>query len=103
VAKLVRSGKQVIVVTSGAVGLGRQKLHRQSFFRQSVADLMASRREYVTSSFTNRPAIVNITFSFCSTSAVPLAPEMVSYKSACAAAGQLGIVVRYWRFIFLAD
>jgi glutamate 5-kinase len=101
VAKLVRSGKQVIVVTSGAVGLGRKKLHRQSFFRQSVADLMASRTECVNCSFYEPPC--HCLPFICRSSAVPLAPEMVSYKSACAAAGQLGIVVRYWRFIFLAD
>jgi delta-1-pyrroline-5-carboxylate synthetase len=39
-AKLVRAGKEVLVVTSGAVGVGRQRLRKQAFFRQSMSDLL---------------------------------------------------------------
>lgn len=45
-AKLVRSGKEVLIVTSGAVGVGRQRLRRQALLRQSMSDLI-SQKEYV--------------------------------------------------------
>ena len=43
-AGLVRNGKEVIIVTSGAVGVGRQRLRKQAILRQSMSDLI-SRRE----------------------------------------------------------
>lgn len=45
-AKLVREGKEVLIVTSGAVGVGRQKLSKQAILRRSMSDLIIQ-REYV--------------------------------------------------------
>jgi glutamate 5-kinase len=42
-AKLVRSGKEVLIVTSGAVGVGRQRLRRQALLRQSMSDLISQK------------------------------------------------------------
>lgn len=75
-AKLVRAGKEVIIVTSGAVGVGRQRLQRQALLKQSLSDVMLQR-------------------SSQSSSAVPSQNSKVSYNSACAAAGQLGLMSLY--------
>ena len=40
-SKLVREGKEVLVVTSGAVGVGRQRLRKQSLLRQSLSDVIS--------------------------------------------------------------
>jgi glutamate 5-kinase len=37
---LVRDGKEVIIVTSGAVGFGRQRLKKQAIMRQSLYDVL---------------------------------------------------------------
>ena len=45
-AALVRAGKEVLIVTSGAVGVGRQRLRKQAILRQSMSDLI-SQKPYV--------------------------------------------------------
>lgn len=72
-SRLVREGKEVLIVTSGAVGVGRQRLRRQALMRQSMAD-MISQKDPVQP-LANAPA--------------------KSYSSACAAAGQLGLMSLY--------
>lgn len=53
-AKLVREGKEVLIVTSGAVGVGRQRLSKQSVLRRSMSELLTQRelridqQEYVS-------------------------------------------------------
>lgn len=37
----MRSGKEVLIVTSGAVGVGRQRLRRQALLRQSMSELIS--------------------------------------------------------------
>lgn len=42
-AQLVREGKEVLIVTSGAVGVGRQRLRKQALLRQSMSDLISQK------------------------------------------------------------
>eukprot|EP00596_Hydrurales_sp_CCMP1899_P005054 CAMPEP_0119049416 /NCGR_PEP_ID=MMETSP1177-20130426/64586_1 /TAXON_ID=2985 /ORGANISM="Ochromonas sp, Strain CCMP1899" /LENGTH=735 /DNA_ID=CAMNT_0007026623 /DNA_START=13 /DNA_END=2217 /DNA_ORIENTATION=- len=79
VAELVRQGKEVIIVTSGAVGVGRQKLRKQQILRQSMSDLM-THKELSVSGAAN---------------GVPHDYETMSYNCACSAAGQLGLMSLY--------
>eukprot|EP00602_Paraphysomonas_sp_CaronLab_P000444 CAMPEP_0185018868 /NCGR_PEP_ID=MMETSP1103-20130426/1548_1 /TAXON_ID=36769 /ORGANISM="Paraphysomonas bandaiensis, Strain Caron Lab Isolate" /LENGTH=719 /DNA_ID=CAMNT_0027548899 /DNA_START=78 /DNA_END=2234 /DNA_ORIENTATION=- len=68
-ADLVRAGKEVIIVTSGAVGVGKQKLRYQGMNRASGKCFKA----------------INEADFLC--------PK--SYNAACAAAGQLGLMSLY--------
>jgi len=45
-SKLVKQGKEVIVVTSGAVGVGKQILKKQAILKHTVLDVLTS-KEYV--------------------------------------------------------
>jgi delta-1-pyrroline-5-carboxylate synthetase len=42
-AKLSREGKEVMIVTSGAVGVGRQRLKKQAMLRQSLSDMITQK------------------------------------------------------------
>jgi delta-1-pyrroline-5-carboxylate synthetase len=85
-AHLVREGKEVLIVTSGAVGVGRQRLRRQALLRQSMSDLISQKS----------PALHNGgSSSSHNLSEIPLDMDKVSYNSACAAAGQLGLMSLY--------
>jgi len=77
-ARLVHQGKEVMIVTSGAVGVGRQRLAKQAILRRSMSDLIVQRD----------PSLF---------SAVPSAANTppLTYNSACAAAGQLGLMSLY--------
>lgn len=79
VAELVRQGKEVIIVTSGAVGVGKQKLRKQQLLRQSMSDLMTHKELSETGS----------------ANGVPQDFEQMSYNCACSAAGQLGLMSLY--------
>mmetsp|Transcript_13803 Transcript_13803/g.23023 ORF Transcript_13803/g.23023 Transcript_13803/m.23023 type:complete len:772 (+) Transcript_13803:20-2335(+) len=72
-ARLRQEGKEVIIVTSGAVGVGKQKLSRQGIMTRSVSDLLG-RKEGANA---------------------PSQKGLVAYNSACAAAGQLGLMALY--------
>eukprot|EP01038_Epipyxis_sp_PR26KG_P006792 gene6792-9305_t len=76
-AHLVREGKEVLIVTSGAVGVGRQRLSKQATLRRSMSDLIMQKEP-----------MQNVV-------GVPTANGKVSYNSACAAAGQLGLMSLY--------
>eukprot|EP01035_Chromulina_nebulosa_P055606 gene55606-76199_t len=80
-AKLVREGKEVLIVTSGAVGVGRQRLSKQSVLRRSMFDLLSQR---------DLPAVTQDRVN-----GIPSEKEKASYSSACAAAGQLGLMSLY--------
>jgi delta-1-pyrroline-5-carboxylate synthetase len=41
---LVRQGKEVLIVTSGAVGIGRQKLKKQAMLQQSMSDILSPKK-----------------------------------------------------------
>lgn len=41
---LVRQGKEVLIVTSGAVGIGRQKLKKQGMLQQSMSDILSPKK-----------------------------------------------------------
>jgi len=71
-ARLVHQGKEVIIVTSGAVGVGRQRLAKQALLKRSMSDLITQRDPVVSGGLPNK-----------------------SYNSACAAAGQLGLMSLY--------
>ena len=71
IADLVGAGKQVLFVSSGAVGVGRNVLSRQALSSAPMADHMSGRAHSAAS--TPRPA----------------------YSAACAAAGQLGLMSLY--------
>ena len=75
-ARLVHQGKEVMIVTSGAVGVGRQRLSKQSVLKKSMSDLISQRDSTVSKS-------------------IPTEKGKVSYNSACAAAGQLGLMSLY--------
>jgi delta-1-pyrroline-5-carboxylate synthetase len=79
-ARLSRQGKEVLIVTSGAVGVGKQMLRRQALLRQSMTDLF-SQKDPV-----NPLAAVGD---------ATLSSGLKSYNSACAAAGQLGLMSLY--------
>ena len=79
-AKLVREGKEVMIVTSGSVGFGRQKLRKQALMKQSMSDLMSQK------DVNPNPTALNV---------VPSTNFKVSYSSACAAAGQMGLMSLY--------
>jgi len=74
-AKLARAGKEVLIVSSGAVGIGRRKLHNQFMARQSLTDVLRKGASGI-------PSIVD-------------PHTRISYNSACAAAGQMGLVSLY--------
>ena len=74
-AQLVRDGKEVLIVTSGAVGVGRQRLRKQQLLRQSVSDIITTNGAQSPQHHSN--------------------DKTVSYSSACAAAGQLGLMSLY--------
>ncbi|KAJ1392312.1 hypothetical protein B484DRAFT_473254 [Ochromonadaceae sp. CCMP2298] len=44
-ARLRQDGKDVIIVTSGAVGVGKQRLSRQGIMRKTVSDLLTQKKE----------------------------------------------------------
>eukprot|EP00981_Chlorochromonas_danica_P009947 scaffold2913_cov181-Ochromonas_danica.AAC.41 len=69
-ARLVQQGKEVIVVTSGAVGVGRQRLAKQAILHRSMSDLLVKR---------DSSALIG----------------GKAYSSASAAAGQLGLMSLY--------
>lgn len=79
-AKLVRAGKEVLIVSSGAVGIGRRKLRNQLLSRQSLSDVIRSGHSPTGSGL---PAIMQS------------GSGNISYNSACAAAGQMGLVSLY--------
>ena len=74
-AKLIREGKEVLIITSGAVGVGRQKMKRQATLRQSMHDFMIDKKENAEEETAKQ--------------------SKVSYSSACAAAGQMGLMSLY--------
>ncbi len=76
-AELVRAGKEVLIVTSGAVGVGKQRLRKQSMLRQSMSDILSQKNG--ASNPTN----------------IPIANGKVSFSSACAAAGQVALMQLY--------
>lgn len=80
-AKLVREGKEILLVSSGAVGIGKQKLAKQALLQQSMGDIIQLKG--------------STSDAHLSAENVPPQKSMVSYKSACAAAGQLGIMSLY--------
>jgi delta-1-pyrroline-5-carboxylate synthetase len=69
--KLQKAGKEVLIVTSGAVGVGRRRLRKQGMLKQSMSDLISLENNQTG------------------------AAVSVSYNSACAAAGQLGLMSLY--------
>ena len=77
-ANLVRQGKEVLIVTSGAVGVGRQRLKKQAMLRQSMSEILSQK-----------------TAAELSLSSIPSENGKVSYNSACAAAGQIGLMSLY--------
>jgi len=100
-AQLVRSGKEVLIVTSGAVGVGRQRLKKQSILKQSMSELIAQ-KEYVrqfgrVGDHVHDPhSLTPVSLHSPSSTVDTLtAREKVSYNSACAAAGQLGLMSLY--------
>jgi glutamate 5-kinase len=42
-ARLVHQGKEVLIVTSGAVGVGRQRLSKQAILRRPMSDFIIQR------------------------------------------------------------
>ena len=44
-SKLIREGKEVILITSGAVGVGRQKMKRQALLHQTMGDMLLERTD----------------------------------------------------------
>ena len=78
-ASLVRQGKEVLIVTSGAVGVGRQRLKKQAMLRQSMSDILSQKTAAELSLSNN----------------IPTENGKASYSSACAAAGQLGLMSLY--------
>jgi len=80
-AKLVREGKEVLIVTSGAVGVGRQRLSKQSVLRRSMSELLTQRELNIDQQ--DRAL------------GIPTEKGKASYSSACAAAGQLGLMSLY--------
>lgn len=42
-ARLAKEGKQVMIVTSGAVGVGKQRLSRQGIMHRTVSDLLSKK------------------------------------------------------------
>jgi delta-1-pyrroline-5-carboxylate synthetase len=76
IVELHTQGKEVIVVTSGAVGIGKQLLRKQKMMGRSLRDTMRDRAG--------------------SDASVPEGdPSRRHYNSACAAAGQLGLMALY--------
>ena len=73
IAELCAHGVQVLFVTSGAVGIGRNLLRRQALLQTSIADTMAGRSQLVGEMMESR----NL------------------YSGAAAAAGQLGLMSLY--------
>lgn len=76
-ADLVRKGKEVLIVTSGAIGVGKQRLRKQGLLKRSMSDLLVQNSGQETPN------------------GIPLENGQVSYSSACAAAGQLGLMSLY--------
>lgn len=67
-AKIYGQNKRVVIVTSGAIGIGKQKLQKQSRSLDGIKKPVTSK---------------------------PSDPGYISYSSACAAAGQLGLMSLY--------
>jgi len=80
-ADLVRKGKEVLIVTSGAIGVGKQRLRKQGLLKRSMSDLLVQQKD--TNPGQDTP------------NGVPIENGQVSYSSACAAAGQLGLMSLY--------
>eukprot|EP00929_Paragymnodinium_shiwhaense_P011060 TRINITY_DN11632_c0_g1_i1.p1 TRINITY_DN11632_c0_g1~~TRINITY_DN11632_c0_g1_i1.p1 ORF type:complete len:833 (+),score=236.50 TRINITY_DN11632_c0_g1_i1:252-2750(+) len=82
VVELKRRGKEVLLVSSGAVGLGRAVLRRQSLYNTSLGDV-------VSKSMDER--LIHET--------IPKGdPRRKNYDSSCAAAGQMSLVKMYEHF-----
>ena len=102
-AKLSREGKEVMIVTSGAVGVGRQRLKKQAMLRQSLSDMITQKSTdlprftyiAITSTiFSPTQPLLDRTSSGNLTS-IPQEQSKISYSSACAAAGQMGLMSLY--------
>jgi len=97
-ARLVHQGKEVIIVTSGAVGVGRQRLRRSAYFRKQL-EAQSGRTESESAQGTATASGMRKTNSASSALLLSNIPntsdERVSYNSACAAAGQLGLMSLY--------
>jgi len=76
-AELVRAGKEVLIVTSGAVGVGKQRLRKQSMLKQSMSDILSQKN------------------GASNPTSIPIANGKVSFSSACAAAGQVALMQLY--------
>eukprot|EP01006_Ploeotia_vitrea_P028707 TRINITY_DN61344_c0_g1_i1.p1 TRINITY_DN61344_c0_g1~~TRINITY_DN61344_c0_g1_i1.p1 ORF type:complete len:768 (+),score=35.58 TRINITY_DN61344_c0_g1_i1:61-2364(+) len=79
-AELVRNGKEVIIVTSGAVGVGKKILKKQALLKHTVLDVLSAKESNV---------------EIEEMEGVSEGTQRVSYNSACAAAGQLGLMSLY--------
>jgi delta-1-pyrroline-5-carboxylate synthetase len=79
-ANLYHEGKEVMIVSSGAAGVGRQLLAKQSILRRSMQELLSPSVET-----TNHHEIPGM----------PADQAAKAFSSACAAAGQLGLMSLY--------
>lgn len=84
VSQLVKMGKEVIIVSSGAVGMGRKLLKKQMLLNSSLKDHV-SNTDLLASGNPGKPSVAG----------KPAAGNAKNYDSACAAAGQFGLMNVY--------
>lgn len=82
---LAREGKQVVIVTSGAVGCGRRMLRNAGLMRHTGANGIDDQKTTLRKAHNSSQALDSI----------PDRQEQVSYNSACAAAGQMSLMTLY--------
>ena len=81
--RIYRKGVDIVLVTSGAVGIGRQRLRKQTMLRRSLSSALIHPDD---SHFDNNSPSVEGEISH---------NEKYTYDSACAAAGQMGLFALY--------
>jgi len=104
IAELVRLGKQVIFVSSGAVGMGKQLLRKQARMNMSLRELQhASHLLYITEEASGGGSTPSSLLQALSTPAATATTSTTTtpkerkkqYDSACAAAGQFEMMNLY--------
>lgn len=110
-SKLWLLGKEVIIVSSGAVGVGRQRMRRQKVFRKQEDDVESNDDQSLgpglvrsNSRDFNTGEELNIKSELSRSTSKEMLEKMdktypkkvkKSYDSACAAAGQMGLISLY--------
>lgn len=104
IAELNRNGVQVLLVSSGAVGMGRRVLRNQSRMNMTFLELASTRPQPISNGLRHSESSTGLLSNSDDGDAVHTEDELKShYDSACAAAGQFDMMNLYSSMFAQAD